>query len=212
MTHPNKSFDNADQNLFHQIKWRQNEQFFSRFVLLDDRTNSMILDLILLLRTNSSWLFAFFLVILTVFYRRSRPKAEENGKRRGVDRSLTYARQYPCGWYRICNSDDVKQRGRLKHVAALGREMIVFRSDDENAEICVMDAFCSHMGANLGFGGKVIPGTNCVQCPFHLWEFEGKTGRCTKVPYLDGKIPDKVREKSFLNSIRLSFCPFSLRC
>jgi cholesterol 7-dehydrogenase len=54
------------------------------------------------------------------------------------------------------------------------------------------------MGANLGFGGRVMPGTNCIQCPFHLWEFNGENGHCTKVPYIDGKIPEKVKINLFI--------------
>jgi cholesterol 7-dehydrogenase len=70
--------------------------------------------------------------------------------------------------------------------------MVIFRSDDEHNQVYVLDAFCVHMGANLAFGGRVMPGTNCIQCPFHLWEFNGETGRCSKVPYVDGKVPEKV--------------------
>jgi cholesterol 7-dehydrogenase len=53
------------------------------------------------------------------------------------------------------------------------------------------------MGANLAFGGRVMPGTNCIQCPFHLWQFNGETGHCTKVPYADGKVPEKVKNKFY---------------
>ena len=136
--------------------------------------------------------------ILFLFIRYSNKKStSQRPIRRGVDRSLTYPRQYPCGWYRICDSDEVAKPGQVKHVAALGREMVVYRSDDEQQQVCVLEAFCVHMGANLAFGGKVMPGTKCIQCPFHLWEFDGSTGRCTKIPYIDGKIPDKVKQNRF---------------
>ncbi|CAF1378229.1 unnamed protein product [Adineta steineri] len=117
--------------------------------------------------------------------------------RRGVDRSLTYIRQYPCGWYRICDSTDIPKRGQVKHAFAFGRELVIFRSDDESSQVYVLDAFCIHMGANLAIGGRVMPGTNCIQCPFHLWEFNGQDGHCTKIPYLDGKIPEKAKMQSY---------------
>ena len=130
-----------------------------------------------------------FFLYLRHFYRRKDAVREP---RRGVDRGTTYARQYPCGWYRICDSTDICNRGQVKHVAALSREMVVFRSDDEHQQVYVLEAFCVHMGANLAFDGRVMPGTNCIQCPFHLWQFSGEDGRCTKIPYIDGKIPDMV--------------------
>ncbi|CAF0774791.1 unnamed protein product [Rotaria sordida] len=117
--------------------------------------------------------------------------------RRGIDRSQTYPRQYPCGWYRICDSDEITKRGQIKHAYILGREMVIFRSDDKHNQIYVLDAFCAHMGANLAFGGRVIPDTNCIQCPFHLWEYNGETGHCTKIPYIDGKIPEKCKVQTY---------------
>ena len=136
------------------------------------------------------------LIVLWIVFKR---QSKVRPARRGVDRSLTYPRQYPCGWYRICDSDDVGKPGNVKHAFALGREMVIFRSDDEHRQVYVLDAFCVHMGANLAVGGRVISGTNCLQCPFHLWEFNGEDGRCTKIPYLDGKIPEKVRERNAPN-------------
>ena len=135
------------------------------------------------------------IIILFNVRQQTRTKTTSRKARRGIDRSQTYPRQYPCGWYRICDSEEIAKRGQMKHVFALGREMVVFRSDDEHNQVYVLDAFCVHMGANLAFGGRVMPGTNCIQCPFHLWEFNGESGHCTKVPYIDGKIPEKVKTK-----------------
>ena len=44
-----------------------------------------------------------------------------------------------------------------------------------------MDAYCPHLGANLGVGGHVRG--NCIECPFHGWQFDGETGKCMKIPY-----------------------------
>lgn len=155
---------------------------------------------ILLIWQIFSWSCSIILPLILlwiVFQRQSNPvESKTRPARRGVDRSLTYPRQYPCGWYRICDSDDISKPGDVRHAFALGREMVIFRSDDEHRQVYVFDAFCVHMGANLAVGGRVMPGTNCLQCPFHLWEFSGNDGRCTKIPYLDGKIPEKVRERT----------------
>ncbi len=50
-----------------------------------------------------------------------------------------------------------------------------------------MDAFCPHLGTNLGVGGKVVDvcGQDCIRCPFHGWTFRGKDGICNKVPRLE---------------------------
>ena len=59
-----------------------------------------------------------------------------------------------------------------------GVEMVMFRTED--GEVSVLDAFCPHMGAHLGHGGKVENGG--IVCPFHAWKFDG-AGKCTEVPY-----------------------------
>lgn len=35
----------------------------------------------------------------------------------------------------------------------------------------------------MALGGKVIG--DRIQCPFHGWEFEGKDGKCSRIPYRD---------------------------
>ena len=40
-----------------------------------------------------------------------------------------------------------------------------------------LNAFCPHLGANLGVEGKVVH-DSCIQCPFHAWTFDGETGNC----------------------------------
>ncbi len=48
-------------------------------------------------------------------------------------------------------------------------------------QVSIVDAYCPHLGANLGVGGRVIG--NCIECPFHGWQFDGETGKCTSIPY-----------------------------
>jgi phenylpropionate dioxygenase-like ring-hydroxylating dioxygenase large terminal subunit len=66
----------------------------------------------------------------------------------------------------------------------LGQSLVLFRT--EAGEAKVLDAFCPHLGAHLGHGGKVSG--DCVRCPFHAWEFNGE-GRCTSIPYAR-KLPE----------------------
>ena len=64
-----------------------------------------------------------------------------------------------------------------------GTELVLFRDSDGAAR--VLDAYCPHLGAHLGYGGKVED--DCIRCPFHAWRFDGD-GRCVEVPYAN-KIP-----------------------
>ena len=68
---------------------------------------------------------------------------------------------------------------QVKSVQCLGQELAVFRGEDGIAQ--VIDATCPHLGANMAVGG-IVKG-NCLECPFHGWQFEGKDGICSKIPY-----------------------------
>lgn len=59
--------------------------------------------------------------------------------------------------------------------------MAVFRGQD--GEDYVVDAYCPHLGANLAVGGRVVG--NCIECPFHGWQFRGNDGKCVKIPYAE---------------------------
>ncbi len=62
-----------------------------------------------------------------------------------------------------------------------GQELAVYRGDDGKAYI--VDAYCPHLGANLGVGGQVKG--NCIECPFHAWTFRGSDGKCVDIPYTE---------------------------
>ncbi|KAM7359864.1 cholesterol 7-desaturase nvd isoform 2-T3 [Cochliomyia hominivorax] len=85
---------------------------------------------------------------------------------------------YPNGWYSIMESSDLKA-GEVKSISALGEQFAVFRTLDNS--LYILDAYCPHMGANLGVGGRVIG--DSVECPFHQWSFRGIDGKCVNVPY-----------------------------
>jgi phenylpropionate dioxygenase-like ring-hydroxylating dioxygenase large terminal subunit len=97
---------------------------------------------------------------------------------------------YPNGWFQIAYSDELKP-GEVKPISYFGRELVLFRAADGKAS--VLDAHCPHLGAHLGYGGKVEG--NSITCPFHAWQFDG-CGACTSVPYAK-KIPPKAKLRAW---------------
>lgn len=59
----------------------------------------------------------------------------------------------------------------------------------EDGKARILDAYCPHMGANLGVTGQVVG--NDIVCPFHGWQFDGE-GKCTKIPYAE-KVPGFIK-------------------
>jgi len=98
--------------------------------------------------------------------------------------------RYPNGWFQVAYSDELKP-GEVKPLSYFGRELVLFRGADGNAS--VLDAYCPHLGAHLGYGGKVEG--NSIICPFHAWQFDG-CGGCTSVPYAK-KIPPKAKLRAW---------------
>ncbi|XP_017874530.1 PREDICTED: cholesterol 7-desaturase [Drosophila arizonae] len=111
---------------------------------------------------------------------------KSNGKRAAINRlrkSRTIGVKelpppYPNGWYGILESSNLSP-GESTHVSCLGEQFAVFRTLQN--EVFVVDAYCPHLGANLGIGGRVV-GDN-IECPFHHWRFRGTDGVCTSIPY-----------------------------
>ncbi len=90
----------------------------------------------------------------------------------------------PNGWFAVEFSRDLHE-GDVKPIFYCGEELVLFRTRSGKARI--LDAFCPHLGAHLGHGGRVMG--ESVRCPFHAWQLDGETGRCTNVPYSD-QIPN----------------------
>src|SRR5262245_46036181 len=67
----------------------------------------------------------------------------------------------PSSWYLVAWSDEVPA-GELVRLRYLEREMVAFRGAD--GAVSVLDAYCPHLGAHLGVGGRVEGGT--LRCPF----------------------------------------------
>jgi 3-ketosteroid 9alpha-monooxygenase subunit A len=95
-------------------------------------------------------------------------------------------RGFPRGWFVIETSRGLEAE-EVKPIKYFGRDMVLFRG--ESGEPHVLDAFCPHLGAHLGHGGKVVGDT--IRCPFHAWRFDGTGGKCVEVPYAK-RIPNKA--------------------
>lgn len=98
---------------------------------------------------------------------------------------------YPNGWFALLESSQIK-KGQVKHVSALGENFAVFRT--EKGVVNILDAYCPHLGANMGENGRVKG--DCLECPFHGWTFRGKDGRCDNIPYTE-KVPVIARAKAW---------------
>ena len=81
----------------------------------------------------------------------------------------------PNQWYVILESKEVKS-GRPIGVTRMGEKLVLWR-DAQDKVTCMRD-LCPHRGVALS-AGKVLG--NCVQCPFHGFEFD-ISGQCTVIP------------------------------
>jgi 3-ketosteroid 9alpha-monooxygenase subunit A len=99
--------------------------------------------------------------------------------------------RYPAftrGWFQVAWSEKLA-RGAVRSLKVCGEDLVLFRTEDGQAK--VLDAYCPHLGAHLGMGGKVEG--DCITCPFHGWKFDGD-GACASIPYTQ-KIPPKAKLK-----------------
>jgi nitrite reductase/ring-hydroxylating ferredoxin subunit len=104
-------------------------------------------------------------------------------KAREKVRLATYPGPYPNTWYALFRSEEIPA-GAVKDKHACGVDLVVFRRSD--GKPAVLDAYCPHMGAHLGFASVVKD--DCIRCPFHHWTFDSE-GTCTSIPYTDKPIP-----------------------
>lgn len=94
----------------------------------------------------------------------------------------------PRGWYYACETSALQggpvgfELGRLRYAA--------FR--DSAGRAVVLDARCSHMGADLA-KGRAIDGV--LHCPLHDWQYGGD-GRCVHIP-ASTELPPFARQQAF---------------
>ncbi|MFM9033400.1 MAG: Rieske 2Fe-2S domain-containing protein [Mycobacterium sp.] len=87
----------------------------------------------------------------------------------------------PTGWFQVAWSEEVAP-GAVHRMSYFGRDLVAWRS--RAGRLCVMDAYCEHLGAHLGYGGHVTCGEQgeVIQCPFHGWQWDAE-GRNVAIPY-----------------------------
>ena len=82
----------------------------------------------------------------------------------------------PDGWFAVSYGDELTA-GQVRPLRVFGRDLVLFRTEAGQAH--VLDAHCPHLGAHLGFGGRVAG--EAIQCPSHGWCFGGD-GVCRAIP------------------------------
>ena len=95
--------------------------------------------------------------------------------------------QIPFGWYVVDYSNELNP-GDVKAVRYFAQDQVLFRT--ESGEVSMLDAYCPHLGAHLGYGG-IING-ECIECPFHAWRWK-TDGKIGEIPYAKN-IPPKAKE------------------
>lgn len=103
---------------------------------------------------------------------------------------------FPASWYLFCHTNELR-RGPLSK-DFLGGRLVAFRT--ESGRVAVLDARCSHLGADLGRG--VVVGET-IQCPYHHWRY-GVDGRCSRIP-TSQIIPDSACQVSYPVTVRHGF-------
>ncbi|MBI2382847.1 MAG: aromatic ring-hydroxylating dioxygenase subunit alpha [Gammaproteobacteria bacterium] len=97
--------------------------------------------------------------------------------------------RYARGWHCLGLASDYKG-GKPHSLNIFGTRLVVFQGAD--GRLNILDAWCPHMGADLGIGE--VKGDSVV-CKFHGWSWGGD-GVCNHIPYAK-RIPPKARIKSW---------------
>jgi nitrite reductase/ring-hydroxylating ferredoxin subunit len=113
--------------------------------------------------------------------------------------------RYPNGWFQVAYSDELTNGGVLP-IEYFGKHAVLFRTEDGTPAL--LDAFCPHLGAHLGHGGKVKGG--CIECPFHAWRYD-TAGTCVEVPYAP-KAPTRAKVKPWTMVERNGLIPRVASC
>lgn len=84
---------------------------------------------------------------------------------------------FPTGWWQVMWSDELVP-GAVVPLRYFGVDLVAFRTED--GRVSVFDAYCPHMGAHLGYGGRVD--ADELVCPFHGWRWR-PDGTNARIPY-----------------------------
>jgi phenylpropionate dioxygenase-like ring-hydroxylating dioxygenase large terminal subunit len=88
---------------------------------------------------------------------------------------------YATGWYQVGYSAELAP-GDVRPVKYFDSDLVLFRT--EGGEVSLLSAYCQHLGAHLGYGGKILG--ECIECPFHGWQWKAD-GSLSQIPYAPGE-------------------------
>ena len=108
---------------------------------------------------------------------------EPAGRASVAERNLDYP--FPYGWFPALLSADLAP-GEVKPLRYMGRDLAIWRGHDGKPRM--LDAYCQHLGAHMGYGGKVSG--DLLECPFHAWRYDGE-GAVKAIPYSE-TIPPRL--------------------
>lgn len=96
-------------------------------------------------------------------------------------------------WWAAALSESV-DASRPLAVVCNGEALVLFR--DASGAACALEDRCPHRRVPLALG-KVTP--KGLQCGYHGWTFDGKTGACAAIPNLsaDERVPPRYRARSY---------------
>ena len=119
--------------------------------------------------------------------------ARKRVRREGSADGRRFPFPVPNGWFVVGESRSLAP-GQVRSLYAFGKDLVLYRS--EGGEPRLIDAYCPHLGAHIGTGGKVEG--DAIRCPFHGWRYDGPSGACTDIPYADGdRIPPGARLRTY---------------
>ena len=96
---------------------------------------------------------------------------------------------FPEGWYFVASRQSL-ERTKLIQKTWMGENIVVWA--DESGNVCVAEAYCPHLGSNLGpaAGGCVRDGR--LIWPFHGFEYNAD-GYCVDTPYAPAPADMRLR-------------------
>ena len=74
---------------------------------------------------------------------------------------------HPTGWYQVDWTAQLAS-GDVRPMTIFDEDVVLYRTEAGVAN--VVDAYCPHLGGNLGAGGCVVG--ESIQCPWHGWEWD----------------------------------------
>lgn len=111
--------------------------------------------------------------------------ADVAGRPSAAERGLDIP--FPYGWYPALLSDELRV-GEVKPLRYFATDLVAWRGED--GVVRMLDAHCRHLGAHMGYGGRVSG--NHLECPFHAWRYDG-AGAVHAIPYGE-TIPPRMRK------------------